>query len=333
MAETKHKIISKPPKESSKLLISFGGTLIVLAVFWFGYKSIFDHKKTNTSSLSFLRSPEANTINTAPNLSQKAASDFTIPSAEVDLDQDGLSDAMETIYKTDSSNPDTDGDGYKDGDEVANGYDPLIKSPNDKIDRSGLKISAATSPLPSPPSLTQQFINKTGVTPTKENLLNNEDLMNQFINETNARGVLPIVLDSDIKIIEASGKTAIVKYLDTLSIAKNTKLKPVTPEQITAAFAIFTEKNDSTQLNKVIADLESNVAIFRAVEVPREAVELDKKYLSAVLALLDDTKMLKNYKGDYVSALVAASRLEGLKPIFTEIEDDIKALEKKYGIK
>jgi hypothetical protein len=176
-------------------------------------------------------------------------------------------------------------------------------------------------------------VNKTGIAPTKDNILNNETLMNQFINETNARGVLPIVMDSDIKIISASGKTAIVKYLDTLSISKNPKLKAVTPEQITAAFTAMAQKADPTQLNKIISDLENNAAIFRAVEVPKEVTELDKEYLSAVLALLDDTKMLKNYKVDYVSALVAASRLEGLKPVFTEVEDTIKTLENKYGIK
>ena len=31
---------------------------------------------------------------------------------------------METKYKTNPNNPDTDGDGYLDGDEVKNGYDP-----------------------------------------------------------------------------------------------------------------------------------------------------------------------------------------------------------------
>ena len=42
-----------------------------------------------------------------------------------DSDQDGLTDVMEDFYKTDKNNPDTDGDGYLDGDEVDNGYDPL----------------------------------------------------------------------------------------------------------------------------------------------------------------------------------------------------------------
>ena len=43
-----------------------------------------------------------------------------------DSDGDGLSDALEDIYKTDKNNPDTDGDGYLDGNEVENGYDPLV---------------------------------------------------------------------------------------------------------------------------------------------------------------------------------------------------------------
>ena len=44
---------------------------------------------------------------------------------DVDTDNDGLSDRMELNFHTDLNNPDTDGDGYKDGDEVKNGYDPL----------------------------------------------------------------------------------------------------------------------------------------------------------------------------------------------------------------
>ncbi len=43
-----------------------------------------------------------------------------------DSDEDGLSDDMEILYKTDKNNPDTDGDGYTDGEEVKNGYDPAL---------------------------------------------------------------------------------------------------------------------------------------------------------------------------------------------------------------
>ena len=44
--------------------------------------------------------------------------------AEIDSDNDGLSDAEEIIYGTDINNPDSDGDGYLDGDEVRGGYNP-----------------------------------------------------------------------------------------------------------------------------------------------------------------------------------------------------------------
>jgi len=45
---------------------------------------------------------------------------------ELDIDNDGLGyDQEVNIYRTDPNNPDTDGDGYSDGDEVKNGYDPL----------------------------------------------------------------------------------------------------------------------------------------------------------------------------------------------------------------
>jgi hypothetical protein len=45
--------------------------------------------------------------------------------AEMDSDNDELTDQEEQEYGTDTSNPDTDGDGYLDGEEVNGGYNPL----------------------------------------------------------------------------------------------------------------------------------------------------------------------------------------------------------------
>jgi len=59
---------------------------------------------------------------------------------DIDSDNDGLTDDEEdNIWFTDPNNPDTDGDGYLDGDEVDNGYDPLIAGSarlEDRIDIS-----------------------------------------------------------------------------------------------------------------------------------------------------------------------------------------------------
>ena len=43
---------------------------------------------------------------------------------QADSDQDGLNLEQEAIYGTDPYNSDTDNDGFKDGDEVKNGYNP-----------------------------------------------------------------------------------------------------------------------------------------------------------------------------------------------------------------
>lgn len=43
----------------------------------------------------------------------------------IDSDADGLIDDLERKFGTDVNNPDSDGDGYKDGEEIKNGYDPL----------------------------------------------------------------------------------------------------------------------------------------------------------------------------------------------------------------
>ncbi|MBU0722267.1 L,D-transpeptidase [Patescibacteria group bacterium] len=51
-----------------------------------------------------------------------------------DYDSDGLSDRMELNFHTDLTNPDTDNDGHKDGEEINNGYDPL-KAGNVKLSK------------------------------------------------------------------------------------------------------------------------------------------------------------------------------------------------------
>ncbi|OGM98350.1 MAG: hypothetical protein A2915_04570 [Candidatus Yanofskybacteria bacterium RIFCSPLOWO2_01_FULL_41_34] len=69
-----------------------------------------------------------------------------LPNPDVDADHDGLDNREESYWNTDFQNPDTDSDGFKDGEEVASGHDPLIPSPNDIMDSGNLteKLSKLT---------------------------------------------------------------------------------------------------------------------------------------------------------------------------------------------
>ncbi len=59
----------------------------------------------------------------------------------IDTDQDNVSDEAEVnIHKTDPKNPDTDGDGYDDGTEIASGNDPLAPPKIIIVDPKGKEI-------------------------------------------------------------------------------------------------------------------------------------------------------------------------------------------------
>ncbi|MFO0705055.1 MAG: hypothetical protein U0517_03805 [Candidatus Andersenbacteria bacterium] len=62
-----------------------------------------------------------------------------------DKDKDGLSDLEERLYHTNPESADTDGDGFKDGQEVENGYDPASKlSAGDTPNASGSGSASAS---------------------------------------------------------------------------------------------------------------------------------------------------------------------------------------------
>jgi len=54
---------------------------------------------------------------------------------DADWDNDGLSNREESYWNTDPNNPDTDGDGYLDGEEVSSGHDPKVPGPDDLLDQ------------------------------------------------------------------------------------------------------------------------------------------------------------------------------------------------------
>ncbi len=61
-----------------------------------------------------------------------------LPTANQDVDNDGLSNQQESIWNSDPFNPDSDGDGFKDGEEVDSGHNPLVPGPDDLIGADNL---------------------------------------------------------------------------------------------------------------------------------------------------------------------------------------------------
>lgn len=91
--------------------------VILLFVLYPAISSLTDKKKEDKEKQNVSLSEQANKMDD-----------------NIDSDSDGLNDRIEFILGTDIYNADTDKDGHNDYDELKNGYNPFIVSPNDKLD-------------------------------------------------------------------------------------------------------------------------------------------------------------------------------------------------------
>jgi hypothetical protein len=156
--------------------------------------------------------------------------------------------------------------------------------------------------------------------------------LGNFIAEANVRGFLPAVRDEELNIVAATGKAAVARYLDAVSIPQNRNLAPVDVGDLSHAFARLTQEKEEAPLRDVLGKLNQNLTELRQAPVPGDALALHRQYLAATLALKASAEKLLAYQADYVGALVAASRIENLRGVFRAVEQGVRDLEQKYRI-
>lgn len=116
-----------PPRRSKRLIILLGGGTVVLlllaAAGIMAYQLFFVGESEPVVSPSPVSSVPVAVISPQQSVVPATTVD---PNREVaDEDGDGLNTAEERFYGTDAGRADTDADGYKDGEEVRGGFDPL----------------------------------------------------------------------------------------------------------------------------------------------------------------------------------------------------------------
>ncbi len=127
------------------------GVIAVLILLLFGVGAYLTRERGSENTTPPESSPSTETSTT----DARSAKNGVLPSALNDTDRDGLKDFEETLWKTDPANPDTDGDGSTDGEEVQNDRNPLKKGPNDRLslpsyrpEENQLPLSTAKQPAP-----------------------------------------------------------------------------------------------------------------------------------------------------------------------------------------
>ncbi len=248
-----------------------------------------------------------------------------------DSDNDGLVNADEKIWGTNSSNPDSDSDGFLDGQEVQKNHNPTIASPNDKLPL-GFKPKQNINPLePSGSSIKSFesfFSDSVDVTGGSKNLtqeydrkVSNKDksplTLSQFVQAQPITTSLPKLNDSAI-IAEQDIPLALAQYI---SVAGN--IDPISDKaRVSLAINDFLQNQNVTGFGT----LADRVAVYQksiqALRVPSTAVQYHKVLVGYCELLAGTFRQIAGYQNDQIKALVALRQLDAIDrqyyPIITQ---------------
>lgn len=150
--------------------------------------------------------------------------------------------------------------------------------------------------------------------------------------DQNKGPLLPDLKPGTLKTSTLTGKTAIKTYLDSISLAQNKKLKPVTGTDIVNAFQKQVSGDDANALAPILANVQANFDIFKAIATPKEAEPLQTKLLQATISLITNIKLIQAFKTDQINGLIGLKSVSDLNAVYADIDTQIKALEKKYSL-
>lgn len=234
-----------------------------------------------------------------------------------DSDSDGLKDWQEMqIYKSDPCKTDSDGDGYLDGEEVASGYDPAKKAPEDELPGTTHK-----NPRELPENLTEALRqalseqiaqNNISAFNEKGDLLSSDQLANYPAIQASIQDIIagsgnlftPEKIDeSQIKTIPDNSRQAIQNY----AAAANASFSyPKTQSgSETEMFLNAIENNDFSELELHLQSYKNAYGRLKELTVPNELVSIHKEQLEIFSKLIKIYEAIKEINTDPLKANLA----------------------------
>lgn len=204
---------------------------------------------------------------------------------EQDTDRDGLKDWEETLWKTDSKNPDTDGDGTPDGQEVKDGRDPTKAGPNDKMNIAAPTVPKTTKPLTASDQFSRELFSryvqiKQSGSGEPADFQNYSDLVNTYIEKESAAQPIKTYGAADFRVIGNAASKDTVRYADQLgAIFVNDKSPDFENELVVLERA--TDNGNPAELNK----LDKNIAAYKKIRTGLLQMPVPDLFLPNHLAL------------------------------------------------
>lgn len=233
-----------------------------------------------------------------------------------DEDKDGLSNAWEFILTLSPTQEDTDGDGYSDGEEVKNGFDPNI-SGSAKIEdnpkyRKNLTVQYLVWSLVSSP----------GAIPKLET-----SNVNQFIKEAiNTSLDFKSIEESEILVEGGDSKETVLAYFQ--------KLNEVPLPTVTESYFDVLQRSvagDIQNLDKLMNQLVVIRGQLQATATPPATKEVHKKYIGFIDVVLELFSDLYGVERDPVRLAANLEKGIQLVNLIKDIELSSQEVLKQYN--
>lgn len=222
-----------------------------------------------------------------------------------DDDNDGLPNAKEVIYDSDFKNPDTDNDSYLDGEEVKNGYDPIVAGSKRLTDRTTQNLTIKYF------SWVKEKYN------TKDPILQDSSIKEYLSIYHPITSVLPDVAENKLTVNRNADNQDIVNYIESLN---NIEL----PQGFLNYNELYEKMfaGQTVDIDSILNELNANADKLYKMSVPEKTIEIHKKYIGVMEALKIIFADLKNTQKDPVMIKLNNKKGQGLIKIINDTEEE-----------
>jgi len=237
-----------------------------------------------------------------------------------DTDSDGLDDWQEALWKTDFKNPDTDGDGTKDGEEVRSNRNPNIAGPGDTFEET---IEALNKNLASTAGgnlteelskniLTKYITTKKVLGGTKVTPEIKTEIQNAVLAETDLKNEpTKLFTTADFKTTSDNSITALRKYANEVgkvAISYATRVDPMNDMGVVKDAIQYNNKEALSALSKSIAVYNETEKSVLSIVVPSSLQAKHLAMLNTFYRIKTNTEDSMVYFSDPMRAIIAIGK-------------------------
>jgi|GEM_PF-1470308 len=284
------------------------------------------------------------------------AKETTISSQTIDSDNDGLKDWEENLYKTDPWNPDTDGDGYLDGEEINSGHNPLVKGPNDNQVfyplPVGDKYNITNKIFSDFSSVIETYLDeKNQYAQDHPEITNSQEYLVETANGTLQEMVRRAMLyneedwaekantlleqmpeifqieisDNNIIISDNNNIDAVKIYFNIISSYIKSNDFLLQDENFVVLKDSFTN-NTFAEIDILIKTTDDKIARLIETPVPSSWKEIHKKLLKTVIITRNIYVSIRGFESDPIKTMTAINEFKNLEILWNSLDQDIKNL-------